>query len=1434
MTKTEVGEVTAVSKEGHSFSYKVRVPSVGIVVVAHAQVTPVRVPALEKGARLRVTHDLGRVQLASTDLSLTVLGRVRGIQRSPVGTSYRVEMDQGAPVQIHRDRIARHPEQRPLLVGAVLEVAFEDKSVRGARLVSEKERGTLARIDLHASTAQVIGESKERYTVRLPADVLQHLTVGEPLLIEIHYEPGGERKVVLERSSQPSAVSSQPEGRSSQRSAVSSQPEGRSYQPSAVSSQPERADSRELIADSSVLLGIDPAELARLKREGKHRYEIVSWLEQHAKDGLVEWYRLREGAPAQFAAPARPLDPLVQQAVRTTQPGFAGFFRHQAGALDAIRAGRSLVIVTQTASGKTLSYNPALFEHLLQNPSGHVLYVFPLNALMMDQKEKIDDLRRALVGSSGTLGISAEILVGGLGTERRNEIARSSPNILATNPEMLSVMLSESQSKWRGFFSGLQYIVLDEVHTYRGMFGVHMSSLMRRLLLAARRCGADPRFILCSATVSNPLDLATRLTSLPTDQFDLLDEQQDGSQQRDKHWTVLNPDWGTRKALYASYQEVAAAVFCELLTRKNERGVFSPLNTILFCRSIREVNRVSRLVRQRLERSAPALRDKVKTYISAELTIDAKREIYDGLRSGRYLGVISTNALEAGIDIGGLDACIIAGFPFSVMALRQMAGRVGRKDEGLVCYIPYPLSSLDDYYRDHPDLLLHQPPEVFVVDPENPYISRKHINAAALENGGLSASDLAGLWGERANAIAIQAEKDGAMRRNGARWMGTRRSYTDPTDLYAVQSLRSNAQQPYAVCLDDGQPCDLSPACFDPAHRRCPRRVTALDRSYVYRDCHPGAVFEAADGKLYRVTQFDDAAHVVRVSELPDDTLERTHVEEDLHVEMSGTARAVKKLAPGIELAWGDVTVRRLFTGYFTYRLVSARRCRRCRREYDETIDTCPTCGHPTEASSTRSRSERKDFPPEYPLGFSITLKTSACWLSIQPGLEDQLQAASTCKLPGEQNRVLAWLRKPLDLEHLPARLRLTPEEKQAIQDYHRRASEALKSARPSSQETVLFLGVYGQCVMGELRSLQLSVNSSCQPSAVSSQPDKDGDRSSADRDGRERADSRKLTAESRSLEIFQALTGYPVTEDLRHVCRKCMTSTLFPAMHTLEHAVDARYPSVALGDRSDLGAYTTLGHAGTGAPTVFWFDNYEGGLGAAEKVFEQFTRLLETGLEVLQTCSCATLEGCPRCTYVPDCSEGNEELNKLAGRALIDLILHGKTDAVIQSPRAFLYRKKRSVDFDREYQDNEFVREDHGYGSEAPAGPTQTQKKVDPYLLLRLQPRVHELVVQRAYEARSHEIDEEVPPVSAADLNAAYRQALSGKLLQEWKLEPGQTPYETLEVLPEASLKMIQQIYRAIALQVHPDANPGRTAWANEMMKRLNAAYGEIVEKRE
>lgn len=1371
MAKSEIGEVINVLREAPT-SYQVRLPYGGIVIVEHTQIEPQRMTLLTRGTRLRVTHELGKVLSASTDLAVMVRGKVRQVLKQAAKTLYQVETDQGKVVVLEQSQVAHHP-QRDLLNGAELDLHLsEDGLVIQAMLVLENDRARLVRIESERLQVSVLGSHGDRFTVRLPASVIRSLEVGMDLAMEIHYSADGERKIVLDW-----LVMTPPPATPPAQTAIT--PTRRAAAPARRPPTPPSPH----LAEAAELVGIDPVYLQRVKQEG-HRFEIISFLEQHARDGLIEFYRLRQGRKALFGQPVLPINAPIQQAIQASLQGFQGFFQHQARALDAIRQGRNLVVVTQTASGKTLCYNPAIFEYLAGNPVGHALYLFPLNALMMDQKEKIDDLVEALQAKG--IQVTARTLVGGMGSQRE-EIARLSPHILATNPEMLSVVLKESRKKWGDFFAHLQFIVIDEVHTYRGMFGVHMAGLMRRLLLTARRFGADPRIILSSATVSNPLDLATRLTSLPESSFELIEENQDGSQQADKHWAVLNPDWGSPTTRFGNYQAVAADVFIELLTRRNAQGHPSPLNTILFCRSIREVKSLSRMVERSLQQRAPHLKGKIKTYISAELTIDAKREIYEGLRSGKYLGVISTNALEAGIDIGHLDACLITGFPFSVMAMRQMAGRVGRQEEGLVLFIPYPLNPLDQYYRDHPDLLLDQPPEVFVVDPHNPYLGRKHINAAAYDLAGLTEAELRQYWGERTGEITTQAQQDGVMRLVNGRWMGTLRNYSNSDDVYAIQSLRSTSQQPYAICLDDVRPCPAGSGCTPQAKQPCTRRIALLDRQYIYRDCHPGAIYEANDGRLFRVDSFDDANRVVKVQELPENTLERTYVEADLTVEVTGDARGSKSLQPGVDMAWGNVTITRLFTGYYTYILQPARRCRSCRREYDDNISACPTCHRPTEVFYTHTKAERKDFPAPHQTGFRIVLKSVASWLALQADLENLLGGASPCKLPGEKNRVLHWLKQPFIPAVLPARLKITPEEINQIEEYHRQASQAVQAVRLTPQEALLMPGSYAQCLMAHLRA--------CLP-------------------------------ESRALDLYQALTGYPVTEELQHVCRNCQTSMLFPAMHTLEHAVDARYPSVALGDQSDLGAYITLGHSATGKPTIFWFDNYEGGLGAAEKVFELFPRLLEAGLETLHGCTCTTMEGCPRCSYIPDCAEGNENLNKLAGIQLISFIL-GKP-AAKPDLCPFIYRKKRTPDFEKAYKENEYSKTPRGVGEEAP----QTSPS-DPFNVLRVQPKLHAVVAKKAFEARSREIDHETPPLSASELNTAYQEVLKTNFLDEWRLGDKGSPFEQLEVLPNASLKMIQQIFRTIALQVHPDANPTRTAWANDMMKALNTAYDRVIKEK-
>lgn len=1126
--------------------------------------------------------------------------------------------------------------------------------------------------------------------------------------------------------------------------------------------------------------GIDPHYFKQREKEG-HRFEIMSFFKKHLTDGLIEWYEMVDQENARFAKPHQPLDSQVDNAIRNAEKNFQNFYEHQALALDSLRAGRNLIIVTKTASGKTLCYNPGIFEHISgQDDSARALYIFPLNALLMDQKEKIDALIKGF--QQAGIEITAEFLIGGMGN-KRFEIARANPHILVVNPELLSVMLGEPM-KWREFFKRLQYVVIDEVHSYRSMFGMHMAGILRRLLLTAHREGAKPQFILSSATVSNPKELAVRLTSLAEDSFEFIGPEKDGSFQANKHWIIANPDYNPAGNDYDSYLNSAATIMVELLCSYGSDRRESPLNTILFAKSIREVNKVHRLVTNQLKDIRPELVKKIRKYVSAELSYSDKQEIYNGLKSGNLVGVVSTNALEAGIDIGKLDAAIITGFPFWVMRMRQMAGRVGRMDEGLVVFVPHPYNSVDQYYRQNPDLLLTQPPEIFVVDTDNPYIARKHINAAAYNLNGISEDELS-IFGKNANYVVLQGIRDGVMRKSGQRVFGTRRFFVNTKDIYAVHNLRARAQIPYTICRETSQ-CSYGPACFESnQNNRCPYQIAILDQNYAYRDCHPGAIYEAPDGNFYRVRNFDNTKKVIQVNPLPESNVwDRTFVDKSTTVNIIGESWQSKELPNGTKLHLGEVQVTQSFTGYSSYTIVPKRRCNSCKIEYPLTVKSCQKCLKKTSIFYDQTKPKYHEFPEPYNIsGLHITLNTVACWLTLPAAIENSLTQASPCKLPGSNNLVQKFIQSHQNFEPARKHLNLTDQELQVIRAYHAKSEVARNQT--SEEITVLFPGVYGQCLLSQLR---------------------------------------EISSDSRALYLFEKLVGYPISNDSRHVCHKCISSTLFPAMHTLEHTIYMRYPAVALGDPGDLGSYSTLGHPGTGSPTIFWFDVFDGGIGAAEKVFEGFQALLEASEKTLSSCSCNRLEGCPQCTQIVHCDLKNAGLEKPAGLALISL-LQGIQPKISYKP--YIYPKRKAYDFEKIYKENEFYAEEQGMGE---GESTEShQKASNPWIVLRVQQQVHTPVLNKAFEIRSTEITQELPPTSAAQLNQAYQSMLNTSKQDHWNINSSMSPHQILEILPTASLKMISHVYRVIALAVHPDTYPGDKAKANEMMKLVNQAYEQV-----
>ena len=418
---------------------------------------------------------------------------------------------------------------------------------------------------------------------------------------------------------------------------------------------------------------------------------------------------------AVFKDPRTPLSPPVRDALAAR--GIKSLYSHQAGAVDHIMEGRHVAIVTSTASGKTICYNIPVLESLLADRDSTSLFLFPTKALAQDQLRVLgnfcmSDPMLAELFRAGTYD-------GDTPSETRRKL-RHEANIILTNPDMLHQGILPYHSRWSRFFSKLRYVVIDEMHTYRGIFGSNVANVLRRLRRVVAHYGAQPVFILCSATIANPKELAE---SLIGETCEVVSE--DGSPRGPKMFVLWNPTLLDRSKMERKSSNVEAH---ELMVGLIESGV----QTITFTKARVVAELILRYVRESLARRNPHLVSKVSAYRAGYLP-EERRRIEKALFSGELLGVASTNALELGIDVGSLDASIIVGFPGTIASTWQQAGRAGRKtDEALVIFLAYN-DPIDQYLIRHPSYFFRQTPENAVIDPVNPYILAGHLSAAAFE-----------------------------------------------------------------------------------------------------------------------------------------------------------------------------------------------------------------------------------------------------------------------------------------------------------------------------------------------------------------------------------------------------------------------------------------------------------------------------------------------------------------------------------------------------------------------------------------------------------------------------------------------------------------------------------------------------------------------------
>jgi DEAD/DEAH box helicase domain-containing protein len=388
--------------------------------------------------------------------------------------------------------------------------------------------------------------------------------------------------------------------------------------------------------------------------------------------------------------------------------GIEKLYTHQRSAIDLVMSGKDIVVVTPTASGKTLCYNIPVLNHMLNNPESRALYLFPTKALSQDQMNEIVRINDGMESEIRTYTFDGDT------PASARKAVRDSGNIVVSNPDMLHAGILPHHTIWIKLFENLKYVVIDELHMYRGVFGSHLANLIRRLKRICKFYGSNPQFVLCSATINNPKEHAEKLIEKPVELID-----NNGAPSGERHYVVYNPpvinkDLGIR----ASSVKEAAKIGANILNNK--------IPLIVFARSRMRVEVISTYLKERC-RGVP-----IVGYRGGYLP-NERRRIELGLRDGSITGVVSTNALELGIDIGMLDAAITTGYPGSISSLYQQFGRAGRRSKPSLAIMVATSSALDQYIAANPKFLTESNPENATINPDNLLILMDHLKCAAFE-----------------------------------------------------------------------------------------------------------------------------------------------------------------------------------------------------------------------------------------------------------------------------------------------------------------------------------------------------------------------------------------------------------------------------------------------------------------------------------------------------------------------------------------------------------------------------------------------------------------------------------------------------------------------------------------------------------------------------
>ena len=547
-------------------------------------------------------------------------------------------------------------------------------------------------------------------------------------------------------------------------------------------------------------------------------------------DEVVTAVRRLPAIEAAYAPFPEGLDPRLTAAFE--KRGVHQLYTHQAEAFDHVINGRQVVITTPTASGKTLCYNLPVLDRVLKNPAARALYLFPTKALAQDQMAELHELAGA-IGDVGGERIGVHTYDGDTPQDARRTI-RTRAHIVLSNPDMVHSGILPHHPRWAKLFENLQFVVIDELHAYRGVFGSHLTNVLRRLQRICRHYGSDPQFICSSATIANPAELAERLAEKP---FALVEKS--GAPRGEKFFVFVNPpvvnrELGIRRSYIAESRRVAG----EFLRRN--------LQVIVFAQSRTTTEILTTYLKEDFE-DVPGMPERIRGYRGGYLPL-RRREIEKGLRAGQVRGVISTNALELGIDIGALDVCVMAGYPGTIASTWQRAGRAGRRTGQSAAVMVASSAPIDQFVARHPSFFFDASPEHALVNPDNLHILVDHVKCAAFE--------LPFTTEESYGQVNVQEvlgvlQESGLVHRSGGedsqgQWHWTSESY--PANAVSLRSVSSDN----FVITD---------------HTSGPKVIGETDFGSALSTLHPKAIY-MVEGRIYQVEELDfigRKAHVRQV-----------------------------------------------------------------------------------------------------------------------------------------------------------------------------------------------------------------------------------------------------------------------------------------------------------------------------------------------------------------------------------------------------------------------------------------------------------------------------------------------------------------------------------------------------------------------------------------